>query len=68
MQRLMRTDPTSMTVNGSARDGAVRGALTQTALLHVTYLSYLGVAIQPPSLRVEQNTVCLIRLIDTLNI
>ena len=33
----------------------------------MVYVSYLGAAIQPLSLRVEQNTVCrLLRLIDTL--
>ena len=53
----------------TARPEALYLTLTQDPRwAPVTYLSYLGVAIQPLSLRVEQNTVCrLIRLVDTLN-
>jgi hypothetical protein len=52
----------------TARPEALYLTLTQDPRwAPVTYLSYLGVAIQPLSLRVEQNTVCrLIRLVDTL--
>ena len=61
--------PSDESAPETARPEALYLTLTQDPRwAPVTYLTYLGVAIQPLSLRVEQNTVCrLIRLVDTLN-
>ena len=61
--------PSDESAPETARPEALYLTLTQDPRwAPVTYLTDLGVAIQPLSLRVEQNTVCrLIRLVDTLN-